>query len=130
MGSILVVDDSMTMRKVIHSILTLDGYSVVEAADGLEGLVKVKEMKDLLLILTDVNMPNMDGITMCENIRQIPEAKQVPILVISTEGNADLKTRAKAAGVLAWMTKPPQGDKIREIIKKILSRLEPISTGK
>lgn len=123
MANILVVDDSMTIRKVLQSILEPDGHVVSEASDGLEGLSKFKGVADISLILTDVNMPNMDGITMCEQLRQLEEGKKVPIFVISTEGNSDLKARAKAAGVLAWMTKPPQGDKIREAIRLVLSRI-------
>ena len=121
MANILVVDDSMTIRKVLQSILEPEGHQVSEAADGVEGLAKFKENNNFSLILTDVNMPNMDGITMCEQLRLTEGGKKVPIFVISTEGNNDLKARAKAAGVLAWMTKPPQGDKIRDAIRIVLS---------
>ncbi len=123
MANILVVDDSMTMRKVLVSILEPDGHQVSEAADGVEGIAKFRELKGLSFILTDVNMPNMDGITMCEQIRLLEEGKRIPIFVISTEGNSDLKARAKAAGVLAWMTKPPQGPKILDAIRTVLSRI-------
>ncbi len=122
MANILVVDDSMTIRKILQSILEPDGHIVTDASDGLEGIAKFKENPTISLILTDVNMPNMDGITMCEQIRQLDEGKTLPIFVISTEGNTELKARAKAAGVMAWMTKPPQGDKIREAIRVVLSR--------
>lgn len=116
MAKILIVDDSETIRKMLKHILSADGHEFFEAGDGVEGLARYAEINNCNLVLTDINMPNMDGITFCEKLRQTPAGKTVKIFVISTEGNADLKARAKAAGVSAWMTKPPQPEKLRQAV--------------
>ncbi|MBC7465029.1 MAG: response regulator [Bdellovibrio sp.] len=112
MAKILIVDDSMTIRKVLRMMLQNEGHEFIEAVDGIEGLSKFEQTPGIQLVLTDVNMPNMDGLTMCERLRQTEIGKDVTIFVISTEGNTELKLRAKAAGVSGWMTKPPQADKL------------------
>lgn len=122
MATILVVDDSQTIRKAIRSVLEQEGHSIVEAEDGIDGLAKFKD-NGIQLIITDVNMPNMDGITMCTELKKTDKGKRIPVLIISTEGSPDLKTKAKTAGVLAWMTKPPQPEKIKETVKVVLSKV-------
>lgn len=122
MAKILVVDDSGVIRKTIMMILNDAGYEFTEAADGVEGLAKFSENPGFDLVITDINMPNMDGLTMSEKLRAEPNGKSVLIFVVSTEGNPDLKARAKAAGILAWMTKPPQPDKLRDAVKLVLSK--------
>lgn len=116
MAKILIVDDSVTIRKVLKHILQADGYDFIEAVDGVDGLAKFEE-SEISLVLTDVNMPNMDGLTMCERLRETQKGKDVTIFVISTEGNVELKARAKAAGVSAWMTKPPQADALKGAVQ-------------
>jgi two-component system chemotaxis response regulator CheY len=122
MAKISVVDDSGVIRKTIMMILNDAGYEFTEAADGVEGLAKFAGNPKFDLIITDINMPNMDGLTMAEKIRAEENGKNALIFVVSTEGNPDLKSRAKAAGILAWMTKPPQPDKLREAVRIVLSK--------
>ncbi|MFZ3230786.1 MAG: response regulator [Pseudobdellovibrio sp.] len=129
MAKILIVDDSVTIRKVLRMILQAEGHEFIEAIDGIDGLAKFEENPGIALVLTDINMPNMDGLTMCERLRQTPRGKTVAIFVISTEGNAELKSRAKAAGVLAWMTKPPQADKLLSAVQTFLKTIQEKASG-
>lgn len=124
MAKILIVDDSETMRRVLKSFLTPDGHEIVEAEDGVVGLAKFLQSKDVALVLTDVNMPNMDGITLCERLRQTEAGKSVNIFVISTEGNDVLKSKAKSLGVRAWMTKPPAKEKLIQAVNMVLTPKE------
>lgn len=120
MAKILIIDDSSTMRSALRKVLEGEGHELLEADDGVNGLALFEKNLDSALILTDINMPNMDGIAMCEKIRQKDSGKKVIIMVVSTEGSAELKAKAKALGIVAWMTKPPQPDKLREAIRVVM----------
>lgn len=120
MAKILIIDDSSTMRSALKKVLEGEGHELLEADDGVNGLALFEKNLDSALILTDINMPNMDGITMCEKIRQKDNGKKVIIMVVSTEGSAELKAKAKALGIVAWMTKPPQPEKLREAIRVVM----------
>lgn len=119
-NKILVVDDSNSVRKIIINQLAGEGYEFDEAVDGLDGLEKFKKDSNFFLILTDINMPKLDGLGFCEQLRELPEGKKTPIFVISTEGNDELKSRAKALGVMAWMTKPPDATKLKMAVKHVV----------
>ena len=122
MAKILIIDDSATMRNVLKKYLDGEGHELLEAVDGLEGLKLFEQHADAHIILTDINMPNLDGIGMCEKIRQKEIGKKVIIMVVSTEGSADLKAKAKELGIVAWMTKPPQADKLKEAVRVMVKR--------
>ena len=120
MAKILIVDDSQTLRDDLRRTLVGAGHVVVEADQGLAGLARLGEHPDVQLILSDVNMPEMDGITMCEKIKE-RKLSSVPILMLTTEASPDLKNRAKEAGVRAWVTKPYIPAKLLAGVDKLLT---------
>jgi two-component system chemotaxis response regulator CheY len=101
--------------------LTNAGYTVAEAADGAQGLAAAKA-GHFDLIITDLNMPVMDGLTMIEELRKLPEQAGVPIIFLTTESDADLKARAKAAGATGWLTKPFDPENLVKIARKVLGK--------
>ncbi|MBF0440560.1 MAG: response regulator [Oligoflexales bacterium] len=117
---ILIVDDSDTLRIQLRKALEGAGYEVIEGKDGNEGLNKAQENVDVKLIITDYNMPEMDGITMCRKIREVPALNPVPIFMLTTEASPELKTLGKEAGVKAWIVKPFVADKVIGVINKVL----------
>jgi two-component system chemotaxis response regulator CheY len=119
--AILTVDDSASIRVAIKIALTTAGYAVTEAGDGAEGIRKAQAAK-FDLIITDLNMPVMDGLTMIENMRKMPELCGVPIIFLTTESDAGMKQRAKAAGATGWVTKPFQPENLVKIVKKVLTK--------
>jgi len=121
MTSILTVDDSVSIRRAIKIALTDEGYVVTEAADGAEGLRQAGAGK-FDMIITDVNMPVMDGLTMIRELRKKPSHAGVPILVLTTESDADMKAEAKAAGATGWVTKPFVPETLINVVKRILSK--------
>ena len=116
---ILAVDDSISIRKSISFVLTQEGYEVVEAVDGVDGLAKAKEDK-FNLVITDINMPNMDGIEMIKQIRQTEGYKFTPIIALITENQDSKMQEGKAAGVTGWIVKPFTSEKLLAIVKKII----------
>lgn len=120
MAKVLIVDDSVTIRRILKSHLEPEGHEIIEAVDGADGVAKFLENKDIPLILTDVNMPKMDGLTLCERIRAEECGKSVTIFIISTEGNDEFKAKAKSLGVMAWLTKPPDPDKLKIAVNHVL----------
>jgi two-component system chemotaxis response regulator CheY len=120
-ASILTVDDSASIRMTTKIALTNAGYQVTEAVDGLDGLTKAKA-GNFDLIVTDLNMPNMNGLEMIEALRQTGAHTGVPIIFLTTESDADMKTRAKAAGATGWITKPFDPETLVKIAKKVLGK--------
>jgi two-component system, chemotaxis family, chemotaxis protein CheY len=120
-ASILTVDDSSSIRVAIKVALTGAGYKVSEAVDGADGIKKANAGK-FDLIITDLNMPVVDGLTMIEELRKMPAHSGVPIIFLTTESDADLKQRARAAGATGWLTKPFQADNLLKIVKKVLGQ--------
>jgi len=118
MTKILVVDDSEIMRKELNATLSQANYKVIEAADGLDGLEKLKENPDTELIIVDINMPLLNGMEMCAEIRRTN--KSVKIFVVSLESSSELKAKGKAIGVMAWINKPVHPDKLLLAVKKAL----------
>ena len=118
-ATILIVDDSVSIRQSVRFILEQSGYTVIEAADGQEGLKRLGEQK-ADLVITDVNMPNMDGITMVRKIRETDGIKFVPILVLTTESQGSVIEDGKKAGATGWIVKPFNDEKLIETIKKVL----------
>ena len=116
---ILTVDDSSTMRQMITFTLKGAGFDVLEAADGVEGL-EMAQGKKLSLIITDVNMPRMDGITLVQRLRALPQFKFTPILVLTTESDAAMKQKGKEAGATGWIVKPFSPEKLLDVVNKVL----------
>lgn len=117
--TILTVDDSASIRQMIKLTLVGAGYQVIEAGDGVEGLAKAKA-GGVHMVLTDLNMPNMDGLSLIRELRKLPEYKGVPIVFLTTETDDGKKGEAKAAGATAWIVKPFQQDQLLGVIKKVL----------
>ncbi len=117
--TILTVDDSNSIRQMVAFTLKGAGYVVIEAVDGQDGLEKAKTTT-VDLVLTDQNMPRMDGITMIKNLRTIPAYKSVPILMLTTESGDAMKTAGKAAGATGWIVKPFDPAKLLEVVKKVI----------
>ncbi|MCM2293306.1 response regulator [Allorhizobium sp. BGMRC 0089] len=118
---ILTVDDSASIRMTTKIALTGAGYQVTEAVDGLDGLNKAKSGR-FDLIVTDLNMPNMNGLAMIEALRKSPAHMGIPIIFLTTESDADMKNRAKAAGATGWITKPFNADQLVKIARKVLGK--------
>jgi len=118
---ILTVDDSASIRMTTKIAFTNAGYQVTEAIDGMDGLNKAKTgYYDL--IVTDLNMPNMNGLQMIEALRQSPAHLGVPILFLTTESDGEMKARAKAAGATGWVTKPFDPESLVKIARKVLGK--------
>ena len=116
---IMVVDDSASLRQVVAIALKGAGYDVLEACDGRDALSKLKGQK-VHLIVSDVNMPNMDGISMVKEIKKLPNYKFTPIMMLTTESAADKKMEGKAAGAKAWLVKPFQPPTLLDAVSKLV----------
>jgi len=116
---ILVVDDSTSMRQMVSFTLKGAGYDVVEADDGIKGL-EIAKGQSFDAVFTDVNMPQMDGLTLTKELRQLPAFKFTPILVLTTEAGTDKKKEGKAAGATGWLVKPFNPDQLLNTIKRVL----------
>ena len=117
--TILIVDDSFSMRQTVGIALKGAGYEVVEAADGRDALSKLDGRK-YNLIISDVNMPNMDGISFVKAAKQLPNYKFTPIIMLTTEGDETKKQEGKAAGVRAWVLKPFQPPILLDAVSKLV----------
>jgi two-component system, chemotaxis family, chemotaxis protein CheY len=120
MAQILVVDDSATVRNEVSSFLSQHGLQVEVAVDGKDGLDKLRADPGVKLVISDVNMPNMDGLTMVEKVRSELGNATVNIIMLTTESDPRMKERGKAAGVKGWIVKPFKGDAVVGSIKKLI----------
>jgi two-component system, chemotaxis family, chemotaxis protein CheY len=118
-GLILAVDDSASMRQMVNFTLTGAGYEVVQAVDGLEAL-EYARLHSADLVLTDVNMPRMDGITLVKELRALPSYRYTPMLVLTTESSQDRKLQGKQAGATGWIVKPFSPDQLLATIARVL----------
>ena len=119
MKNILSVDDSASIRQMVKLTLSGAGYNVLEAADGAQGLAEARR-KAVDVIVTDLNMPVMDGLTFIREVRNLPAYVGVPILMLTTESDAAKKSQAKAAGATGWITKPFQPQQLLDTLKKVI----------
>ena len=117
--TILSVDDSASVLQMVKLTLAGGGYSVVQAANGAEGLAKARA-GGIDMVLTDLNMPVMNGIAMIRELRKLPQCTGVPIIFLTTESAANMKQEAKAAGATGWITKPFQQDQLLAVVRKVL----------
>lgn len=104
--TVLVIDDSTSLRGLVKMALGRAGYTVIEAADGVAGLAQLDRASKVHLIVTDVNMPGMDGISFVQKVKQHPKHKFIPVMMLTTESEASKMQMAKAAGARAWLHKP------------------------
>ncbi len=118
-ASILAVDDSVSMRQMVSFTLKGAGYDVVEAGDGVEALDIARE-KSVNLVITDVNMPNMDGISLIKELRSLPSYKFTPLLMLTTESSSEKKQQGRAAGATGWIVKPFNPEQLLNMVKKVL----------
>lgn len=119
MAKVLVVDDSASMRQMVAFTLKQAGHDVTEARDGNDGLGKAKGGK-ADLVITDVNMPGMDGLQLTRELRKLAEYKFTPILVLTTEAGPDKKQEGKAAGATGWLVKPFDPDQLMNTVNRVL----------
>jgi two-component system chemotaxis response regulator CheY len=119
MKTILAVDDSATMREMVAFVLESAGYRVIEAEDGARGLERATA-NAFDLVITDQNMPNMDGITLVKALREMRDYKTVPILLLTTESSDAMKAQGRAAGATGWLVKPFDPATLLEVVKKVL----------
>lgn len=120
--TIMAVDDAATMRKLIAFTLKAAGHSVLEAEDGVAAL-NVLSREKVDLVISDINMPRMNGIDLIRQLRQVPLHKATPILVVTTESDVGLKQKAKIAGANGWIVKPFRPEQLTEIVGRILGKV-------
>ena len=117
--TVLCVDDSASIRQMVGFTLKSAGYEVVEAVDGMDGLDKAKA-RQVNLVLTDQNMPRMDGLTLIKSLRALPNYKSAPILMLTTESSEAMKSQGRAAGATGWLVKHFDPQKLIEVVKKVI----------
>ena len=116
---ILSVDDSITMRQMVSMTLRDAGYEMLEAEDGVEALKTLQSIPPVDLVITDLNMPNMDGFGLIEKLRADSRYRFVPILMLTTESDPEKKERGKAAGATGWIVKPFNPERLIDVVRKV-----------
>lgn len=117
---VLIVDDSASIREVVTMTLEGAGYEVIQAQDGQDALNKVDGQR-VQLVISDVNMPRMDGITFVENLKALPHNRFTPVIMLTTESGEARKQAGQAAGAKAWMVKPFQPDQMLDAVSKLVT---------
>lgn len=117
--TIMVVDDSATIRQVVGMALKSAGYEVIEACDGVDAISKLSGKK-IHLMISDVNMPNMDGITLVKELKKMPDHKFTPVIMLTTESQDSKKAEGQAAGARAWVVKPFQPAQMLSAVSKLV----------
>jgi len=118
--SILIVDDSSSMRQMVRFTLKNARYEVIEAVDGQDALNRLARMSAVSLIVTDLNMPNVDGIQLIRAIRSTTAHKFVPIIMLTTESQESKKLEGKSAGATGWIVKPFKPEQLLAVVKKVI----------
>jgi two-component system chemotaxis response regulator CheY len=116
--TVMTVDDSASLRQMVGFVLRDAGYQVVEAVDGLDGLAKLSPALDL--ILSDINMPKMDGLEFTRRLRALAQYRFVPVVLVTTESHPEKKKEGKAAGATGWIVKPFSPDQLLAVAKKVI----------
>jgi two-component system chemotaxis response regulator CheY len=116
--TIMIVDDSASMRQMVGIALKREGYSVIEGRDGADALTKLDGQK-VHLIISDINMPNMDGISFVRQVKQLPNYRFTPIIMLTTESEEAKKREGQAAGAKAWMVKPFRPEQLLSAVQKL-----------
>ena len=121
MATILVVDDSASMKKMVMFTLQSAGHTIIDADNGAAALT-LAQRQSADLVLTDVNMPQMNGIELCKKLRELPNYKFTPVLMLTTESSADQKMAGKGAGATGWIVKPFNPDQLLKTVNKVLAK--------
>lgn len=121
MATILVVDDSASMKKMVSFTLQSAGHTIIDADDGASAL-SIAQRQTADLVLTDVNMPKMNGIELCQKLRQLPNYKFTPVLMLTTESAGDQKMAGKNAGATGWIIKPFNPEQLLKTVDKVLAK--------
>lgn len=119
MKSVLAVDDSVSMRQMVSATLQQKGFEVSQAGDGDEALSLARQ-REFALVITDVNMPKMDGITLVKRLRELPNYKFTPLLLLTTESSPEMKNKGKEAGATGWLVKPFDPDRLVATVDKVI----------
>jgi len=119
---VLIVDDSATVRQQVSAVLCRPEFELIEAADGVEGLEVIGRFPDLAAVICDVNMPHMDGLQMLEAVRKDQQRAQLPVIMLTTEGQHELIQRAKAAGAKGWIVKPFKSELLLAAIRRLTAQ--------
>jgi two-component system, chemotaxis family, chemotaxis protein CheY len=119
--TVFIVEDSRTMRGLVRSALETDGYEVLESPDGRQALAVLESVQPDLVI-TDINMPDMDGISLLREIRRLPTAQSTPVLILTTESDDVVKATAQAAGATGWIGKPFDPEQLRRVVAEVFRR--------
>ena len=117
--TVLAVDDSSSLRQMVAFSLKAAGYNVIEAVDGQDGLDKARQQA-VDLVLTDQNMPRMDGLQLIKLLRGLPDYAKTPILMLTTESSDEMKQKGRAAGANGWLVKPFDPQRLIEVVKKVI----------
>lgn len=117
---IMAVDDSASVRQLVSFTLHEAGYEVIEAVDGKDAMVKLGEGPPVKMLLTDLNMPNVDGIELIKNVRADSRYKFIPIFMLTTESQDTKKQEGKQAGATGWIVKPFKREQLLAVVKKVL----------
>ena len=120
MARIIAVDDSASMRQMVSFTLKGAGHDVIEASDGVEALKLANQESGVDLVISDINMPNMDGITFVKSVKQMPDYKFTPICMLTTEAEESMIETGKAAGAKAWIIKPFEPPKLLDVVSKLI----------
>lgn len=120
MKSLLLVDDSLTLLMSMETILSEAGYAISKATDGTHAVAHLQGSNKVDLMITDLNMPKMDGITLIRETRKLPARRFMPILMLTTESQAEKRTEAKAAGATGWLVKPVKATDLLAVLKQVL----------
>ena len=118
--TVLIVDDSSSLRTVVRMALTRAGYEVLEASDGLEGLARLDEGQRVHLVVSDVNMPRMDGISFLRQLKQHARHRFTPVIMLTTEGQDSKKEEGRSAGAKAWIVKPFNPPQLLDAVAKLM----------
>lgn len=103
---VLIIDDSVSVRRQVSAVLGPAGFQVLEATDGIDGAERIRSQTDLALVICDVNMPKMDGLDMLDTLKDELAKRQLPVVMLTTEGQPEAMTRAKKSGAKGWIVKP------------------------
>lgn len=122
MKKIMTVDDAATIRKLVTMTLTDAGYEVLQASDGEEALAMLQQ-KQIDIVITDINMPKMNGIELVRQLRALPNYRRTPILLLTTESDPAKKQEGKAAGATGWITKPFQPEQLTAAVNQVSTRV-------
>lgn len=119
MTKILAVDDSASMRQMVTFTLKSAGFDVTDASDG-DVALKIAQTQSFDVVISDVNMPNMDGLSLCKELRNLPNFKFTPILMLTTESSSDKKQEGRAVGATGWIVKPFNPDQLLATVNKVI----------